>query len=185
MPEYADKMSVKAVIPIIDSCAIAKRVGELAEQLDAFYGNSPLCMICVLKGAFIFFGDLARALHNANLELDFVQLSSYAMGTVSTKQIVVKKDIGTDIRGKHVLVVEDIVDSGLTTRFLMDRLATRGPLSLKLITLIDKTERRSSDIRVDFAGFNVQRGFMVGYGLDYAEKFRGLPDICEIVFDDL
>ncbi len=159
---------------------IAQRVGELAEAIDQTYGNTPLVAVCVLKGAFIFFSDLVRCLKNPLLELDFVRLSSYGMNSASSRHVIFNKDIETDIRGKHVLIVEDIVDSGLTMRFLADAFAARDPLSLRIAALVDKSERREAAIHVDFAGFQLPGGFIVGYGLDYAERYRGLPDICKI-----
>lgn len=169
------------LVPLYDENRIAERVGELAAEIDAVYGNQPLVAICVLKGAFIFFSDLARALKNPNLELDFVRLASYGMNTESSKNVILGKDIETDILNKHVLVVEDIVDSGHTMRFLLDQLSARSPKSLKIACLVDKYERREADIQVDFPGFRLSKGFIVGYGLDFAEKFRTLPCICEIV----
>jgi hypoxanthine phosphoribosyltransferase len=169
------------LVPLYDENRITERVRELASEIDAVYEDQPLVAVCVLKGAFIFFSDLARALKNPNLELDFVRLSSYGMNSESSKHVIFGKDIETDILNKHVLVVEDIVDSGHTMRFLLDQLSARGPKSLKIACLVDKYERREADIQVDFPGFRLSKGFIVGYGLDFAEKFRTLPCICEIV----
>ena len=138
-------------------------------------------VICVLKGAFVFFSDLVRRLQNRNLELDFVRLASYGKSDVSSGLVVFSKDVENDISGKHVLIVEDIVDSGRTMRFLLDQLAARHPRSLRLATLVDKGERRQAKVEVDFAGFTLRQGFIVGYGLDYAERFRALPGIFEII----
>lgn len=174
---------ISAIVPVIGAGAIARRVEALAMEIEAGYGDEPVCMIGVLKGAAIFMADLARHIGRAGLELDFVQLSSYGAGTESSQEIVLKKDIGLDIAGRHVLVVEDIVDSGLSMRFLLERLARRNPRSLRLAALVEKLERRIEGVRVDYTGFIMQGGFLVGYGMDYAERFRALPDICEIVFD--
>lgn len=168
---------------MIGAAAIARRVDALAREVQAGYGDEPVCMIGVLKGAAIFMADLARRIGTRNLEMDFVQLSSYGAGTQSSQNIVIKKDIDLDIAGKHVLVVEDIVDSGLTMRFLLGRLAGAHPRSLRLAALVEKLGRRIEGVRVDYTGFIMQGGFLVGYGMDYAEKFRSLPDICEIIFE--
>ena len=160
---------------------IARRVGELASEIDARYGAEPLVMICVLKGAFIFFSDLARQIANPNLELDFVRLSSYGNSDRSSGHVVFSKDAEIDVRGKNVLIVEDIVDSGGTMRFLCDQLLARRPKSLAVAARVDKRERRVSDVRVDFPAFTVDKGFLVGYGMDYAEKHRALPEVRELL----
>lgn len=161
--------------------AIATKVRSLGADIDAAYGQEPLVAICVLKGALIFFSDLVRQIRNPNLELDFVRLASYGMNSISSKHVIFGKDIETDILGKHVLVVEDIVDSGHTMRFLCDQLAARRPASVAIATLVDKHERREADVAVNFVGFHLETGFIVGYGMDYAEHFRNLPDICELL----
>lgn len=162
---------------------ISARVRALGADIDRTYGNEPLVAICVLKGAFIFFGDLVRCLRNPNLELDFVRVASYGKNSVSSKHVIFSKDVEVDIRGKHALLVEDIVDSGHTMRFLLDQFAARGPASLRVAALVDKVERREASVNVDFAGFYLEYGFLVGYGMDYAGQYRALPDICEIVAD--
>lgn len=163
--------------------SIAERVEIMAREIDAAYGKENLLAICVLKGAFIFFSDLVRRIHNPNLELDFVRLSSYGKNSESSGHVNFSKDVELDIRDKHVLVVEDIVDSGHSMRFLMDQLAARKPRSLRLAALINKRERREADVKVDFPGFDLPGGFLVGYGLDLAEHYRALPDVCEIIMD--
>lgn len=159
---------------------IAQRVRELAALIDETYGEKSLVAICVLKGAFMFFSDLIREIKNPNLELDFVRLASYGMNSASSRHVIFSKDIEVDILGKNVLIVEDIVDSGHTMRFLLDQLAARNPASLAVTALIDKRERREANLHVDFAGFIMDDGFIAGYGMDYAEHFRGMPDICEL-----
>lgn len=159
---------------------IEKRVSELARLIDASYGCEPLVAVCVLKGAFMFFSDLTRRLSNPNLELDFVRLSSYGKSQNSSGRVIFNKDTEVDIKGKHALIVEDIVDSGRSMRFLCDQFKARKPLSVAIASLVDKRERRESDVKVDFSGFTVDKGFLVGYGMDYAEKYRALPDICEL-----
>ena len=180
---------------VYTSGQIAERVRAMAAEIDAFYGDEPLVAVCVLKGAVFFFTDLVRAMRSENLELDFVRLSSYGKGTSSSRHVVFSKDVDCDITGKHVLIVEDVVDSGLSMQFLMRQFEARGarqglrtwgprgPASLRLAALVDKNERREVDVRVDFAGFKLEEGFIVGYGLDYAEKYRALPDVEELVFE--
>lgn len=160
---------------------IAERISELGREIDQVYGEEPLVAICVLNGAFIFFGDLVRAIANPNLEMDFVRLASYGMNSHSSKHVIFNKDIETDIRDKNVLLVEDIVDSGHTMRFLLDQMACRQPKSIAVAALVDKLERREANVDVAFAGMTLPTGFIVGYGMDYAEHYRGLPDICELV----
>lgn len=167
--------------PVFSREAIAERVRKLGAEIDAAYGQEPLAAICVLKGAFVFFSDLMRAVRNPNVEIDFVRLASYGMNSASSRHVVFSKDIEADVVDKHVLIVEDIVDSGHTMRFYMDQLAARSPLSIAVAALVDKHERREADVEVRFAGFRLSSGFIVGYGMDYAEHFRGLPDICEIL----
>lgn len=175
-----DGMGVTAMEPVYSRECIARRVFELGMEIDRFYGKESLVAICVLKGAFVFFSDLVRAIDNPNLELDFVRLSSYGMNSTSSRHVIFNKDIETDIFDKHVLVVEDIVDSGHTMRFLLDQLQARKPRSLAVAALVDKSERREAEVQVRFAGFTLPAGFIVGYGMDYAEHFRNLPEICEI-----
>lgn len=176
--EMADKELI--MISVFSREEIAKRVTELASAIDAKYGEESLVAICVLKGAFIFFSDLVRKITNPNLELDFVRLSSYGKSNTSSGHVVFSKDAETDIRGKHTLIVEDIVDSGQTMQFLCDQFKARKPKSIAIATLVDKLERRENAVRVDFPGFTLNKGFLVGYGMDYAEKYRTLPDICEL-----
>ncbi len=159
---------------------IEKRVSDLARQIDARYGDEPLVAVCVLKGAFIFFSDLVRKLSNPNLELDFVRLSSYGKSTNSSGHIIFNKDVEVDLRGKNVLIIEDIVDSGQTMQFLCDQFRARKPASIAIASLVDKRERRIANVPVDFPGFVVDKGFLVGYGMDVGEKNRTLPDICKL-----
>lgn len=169
--------------PVFSRNQIACRVDSMAREINAFYGDGPLVAICVLKGAFVFFSDLVRSMANPLLELDFVRVASYGLDSKSSGNIHFAKDIEIDIKSKHVLLVEDIVDSGRTMRFLQTEFAAREPASLSLAVLVDKKERRELDIQVNFSGFTLPKGFLVGYGLDYAERFRSLPDICELILD--
>jgi len=164
----------KVVIPREE---IANKVAELATQLRKDYrGKNPL-LIGILKGSFVFLSDLMRSM-NIPVEVDFVRLSSYGAGTESSGKIKLVKDVETPIKGRHVLVVEDIIDRGLTVRFLLDYLSFREPSSLKLCALFDKSSRRKVEVPIDYVGFTVPDEFVVGYGLDLDEKFRYLPDLC-------
>lgn len=169
---------------VFSSVQIRDRVLEIAADINRVYRGKPLVAICVLKGAFMFFGDLVRALDRPDMEVDFVRLASYGKSSASSGHVRFNKDIEIDIRGKHALVIEDIVDSGRSMRFLLDQLSVRDPASLSLAALVDKKERREEEVKVDFGGFVLPAGFLVGYGLDYAEKYRTLPDICELEFKD-
>jgi hypoxanthine phosphoribosyltransferase len=162
---------------IIPKKEIDKKVVELATKLRKDYrGKNPL-LIGILKGSFVFMSDLVRAM-NIPVEIDFVRLASYGAGTDTSGKIKLIKDVETPVKNRHVLVVEDIVDRGLTVRFLLDYLSFRKPASLKLCTLFDKPSRRVMDVPIDYLGFTVPDAFVVGYGLDLNEKFRYLPDLC-------
>jgi hypoxanthine phosphoribosyltransferase len=164
----------KVIIPREE---IANKVAELATQLRKDYrGKNPL-LIGILKGSFVFMSDLVRAM-NIPVEIDFVRLASYGAGKDSAGKVKLIKDVETPIKGRHVLVVEDIVDRGLTVRFLLDYLSFRKPASLKLCALFDKPSRRKVEVPIDYLGFTVPDAFVVGYGLDLNEKFRHLPDLC-------
>jgi hypoxanthine phosphoribosyltransferase len=155
---------------------IEKRVSELAETISRDYEGKDLVFVCVLKGAFMFLADLTRRLRIPHI-IDFVRLASYGSGTVSSGKITITKDIETSIEGKDVVIVEDIVDTGITLDFLKDRLKKSNPNSLKICALLDKEERREVKVGVDYVGFIVENKFVVGYGIDFDEKFRCLPDI--------
>ena len=159
---------------------IARRVQRLANQISEDYEGREVAVVGVLKGAFIFLADLVRAL-TIPTKLDFVRLSSYGASTKSSGKIRIVADVEVDLQGLDVLIVEDIVDSGLTTAFLREHLLTKKPHSLKICTLLDKLERRSTEIPLDYVGFNLDKGFVVGYGLDCNEAHRQLPDIYELI----
>jgi hypoxanthine phosphoribosyltransferase len=159
---------------------IARKVQELAKQIDRDYAGQDLLLLGILKGAFIFLADLARALE-VSTEVDFVRLMSYGASTETSGEVHITKDLELPIKDRHVLVVEDIVDAGLTLDFLLGHLASHNPASLKVCCLIDKRERRQVDVPLDYVGFTVEKGFLVGYGLDRGEKFRNLPEVYELV----
>ena len=168
-------------IPVIQKHEIRRQILKIAETISTDYQGRELVLIGVLKGAFVFLADLARALKLEKVKIDFLQASSYGADTVSSENIVLKKDIDVDIRGKDVLVVEDIVDTGLTLAYLINHLQGLGPRSIKVCAMIDKSERRKTAIGVDYACTTVERGFLVGYGLDYAEDYRNLPEIYNMI----
>ena len=155
---------------------IEATVRQLAERINRDYEGKTILLVCVLKGAIIFTADLARHL-TVDHEIEFVRLSSYGNERQSTGTVTILKDIGIDIRGKHVLIVEEIIDSGRTLRFLQDRLQASEPASIEIVTLLDKPARRVVDIEVKYIGRTVEDQFLIGYGLDLEEKCRNLPDI--------
>ena len=164
---------------LIEEDKIKKRVLELALEIKKDYkGKKPL-FIGILKGAFIFLADLVRFI-DMDLEIDFLAVSSYGKFTESTGEVEILKDIRIPIKDRHVIIVEDIVDTGLTLKYIKDLLLSRGPKSLKICALLDKKERRKVDIDADYVGFTVPDRFLVGYGLDMAEKYRNLPYIKEL-----
>ena len=173
-------MRIAAMNKILDEAQIASRLDELAAEINEIYQDSPLVVICVLKGGIMFFSDLVRRL-NCQPELDFVRLSSYGDGTSPQEKIVLTKDVELSLQGKHVLVVEDIMDTGHSMKFLLRHLASKGARSLRLAVLVDKQERREVAVRPDMVGFSVPSGFLVGYGLDYAEQYRELPAVYEMI----
>lgn len=165
------------LIPVLDKNAIAHNIAEVAKHISSDYQDADLVLIGVLKGAFIFMADLIRQLELKKIAVDFVQLSSYGNGSQSSGKISILKDVSTDIRDKDVLIVEDILDTGCTLAFLIEHLSAMKPRSIKICTLIDKRERRQVDIKADYVCHQVEAGFLVGYGLDFAETYRNLPDI--------
>lgn len=169
--------------PFITAEQIAERVASLGREITESYdGKEPLVCICVLKGAFLFFSDIIRKI-DRDIEVDFVRLASYGTATARGEDILFSKDMEVPIDGRDVLIIEDIVDTGHSMDFLKHVLLKRRPKSLKICALVDKSERREIDVEVDFAGFKIQDGFIVGYGLDYAERYRELDAIYELVTD--
>lgn len=158
---------------------IKKRVQELATDISRDYEGKELIVIGILKGAFVFMADLIRCL-NVPCRVDFVRLASYGAGTVSSGEVVLIKDIEIPIEDQDILIVEDVADTGLTLSFLVKRLQERNPRSLKVCTLLDKRQRRLVPFEADYVGFTIEDRFVVGYGIDFNEKDRFLPDICVI-----
>jgi hypoxanthine phosphoribosyltransferase len=156
--------------------AVQKRIAEIAAQIQSDHQAKELVLVGVLKGAFMFVADLARHI-DLPLSIDFVGLSSYGEATESSGVVKITSDLTRPIEGKHVVIVEDIIDTGLTMRYLLDNLATRRPASVKICTLLQKPSRSRTRISIDYLGFTVPDLFVVGYGLDAGERYRNLPFI--------
>ncbi len=156
---------------------IHNRVTEMGAQITADYPQGPIYLVAILKGAFVFLADLARAIETPT-RIEFMGISSYGKDKTSSGQVKVIKDLDVAIEGHHVLIVEDIVDSGITLNYLTNLLRQRNPQSLRIATLLDKPERRVRPVEVTYVGFRIPDEFVVGYGLDFAEDYRNLRDIC-------
>lgn len=169
-------MKIKKINVYLTEEQIDKRVAELGAQISADFSDELVCLICILKGSVFFTCELAKRI-TSPVEMEFMSVSSYGGGTSSTGVVRIVNDLGTSIEGKNVLVIEDIIDSGRTLSYLLENLKTRNPKSLKLCTLLDKPDRRVVDVAVDYVGFEIPDEFVVGYGLDYDQKYRNLPYI--------
>lgn len=161
---------------LISEEEVDKRIRELGEEISRDYARKQIHLICVLKGGVFFMCELAKRI-TVPVSMDFMCVGSYGDGTKSSGVVRIAKDLDEAIEGKEVLIVEDIIDSGNTLYYLMDVLQKRKPASLRLCTLLDKPERRVKDVKVDYTGFEIPDEFIVGYGLDYAQKYRNLPYI--------
>ncbi|HBE43924.1 MAG TPA: hypoxanthine phosphoribosyltransferase [Deltaproteobacteria bacterium] len=155
---------------------IEEAVQRLASRIEKDFENKEIIFVCLLKGSFIFTSDLVRHIKNPSI-IDFMRVSSYGKGTQSKGAITITKDLEEDIQGKNVILVEDIIDSGLTLKYIRDMLMAKEPKSLKICALVDKRARRVVEVEGDYVGFTIEDGFIVGYGIDYAERYRNLPDI--------
>lgn len=164
------------LIPVLDKNDIDNIVAQVARKISSDYQNQELVLIGVLKGAFVFLADLVRHL-SIPVKVDFIGVSSYGASTSTSGNIRLTKDIETDVRNKDVLVVEDIVDTGLTLAYIVDYIKTFEPKTVRVCVFIDKYERRKTNIKVDYACHEVDKGFLVGYGLDYNEDYRNLAEI--------
>jgi hypoxanthine phosphoribosyltransferase len=162
---------------LISAQRIQARIKELGEKISADYPTGNLHMICILKGAVFFMTDLSRAM-TRDVYVDFMGISTYGKGKTSSGEVRVTKDLDISLEGADVLIVEDIVDSGVTLNYLMHLLDQRKPRSIRIAALMDKPERRLRPVHVSYVGFEIPDEFVVGYGLDYAEKYRNLDDIC-------
>ncbi|OQA74047.1 MAG: Hypoxanthine-guanine phosphoribosyltransferase [Firmicutes bacterium ADurb.Bin248] len=159
---------------LISAEQIGRRVRELGAQISEDYEGKDVVLVCILKGAVIFFSDLARAI-TCHMEMDFLSISSYGNNTKTSGIVRISKDMDTSITGRHVLIVEDIMDSGLTLNHLTHLLKAREPASLRIACLLDKPERRECAITPDYVGFVIPNEFVLGYGLDYEQRYRNLP----------
>lgn len=169
------------IVQMLSEEEVDDRIRELGAQISADYAGKTLHMICVLKGGSFYLCELAKRI-TVPVTLDFMSVSSYGGGTKSSGVVRIVKDLDQSLEGKDVLLVEDIVDSGRTLSYLMPLLNDRGPASLKLTTLLDKPDRRETDVKVDYTGFVIPDKFVVGYGLDYDQKYRNLPYIGVVEF---
>jgi hypoxanthine phosphoribosyltransferase len=177
-------MNIPATIPVDQQLLvlysreqIEKRVAELGEAITRDYAGESIIMIGVLKGAAFFLSDLARSIH-IDATFDFVAVSSYKKGRTTSGAVKLLKDLDEPIEGKHVIIVEDILDTGITLNYLRKVFLGHHPKSLKIATCLDKPSRRLEPIEADYVGFSIPNQFVIGYGMDYSEKFRNLPDIC-------
>lgn len=173
-----DKVSLHQDIDkvLVDEITIRKRIRELGDIINREYARQDLLLVSVLKGSIIFMADLIRAITIPH-EIDFMATSSYGAGTSSSGVVRILKDLNTSIEGRNIVLVEDIIDSGHTLSYLVRILQERQPASLRIMTLLDKPERREVDIHVDWVGFSIPNEFVVGYGLDFDEVYRNLPFI--------
>lgn len=161
---------------LISENELQERIKTMGSEITADYKNKEILMIGVLRGAVIFMSDLARAI-KVPVAIDFMAVSSYGASTSSSGVVRILKDLDEEVEGKNLLIVEDIIDSGLTLKYLLENLKSRNPASVKLCTLLNKPERRKVNVDIDYNGFMVPDEFVVGYGLDYNEKYRNLPFI--------
>lgn len=162
---------------LLSSDQIKQKVKELGQIITEDYAGREVLVVGILKGAINFMSDLIRQI-DLPIAIDFMAVSSYGDATTSSGAVMILKDLETNVGGKHILVVEDIIDTGLTLKYLAENLEARKPASVKICTLLDKPERRKVEIKVDYKGFEIPDAFVVGYGLDFAEHYRNLPDIC-------
>lgn len=169
-------MDNHSISVLISEDELSKRIAELGEQINADYEGKEVTLICILKGSIFFTCELAKRI-SVPVTIDFIQASSYGSGTSSSGVVKIKKDLDESIEGKNVIIIEDIIDSGNTLSRLLPLLKKRNPESLEVCTLLDKPERREVEVDVKYNGFNIPDEFVVGYGLDYDQKYRNLPFI--------
>lgn len=169
------KYSLEVLIPQEE---LKKRLEELAAEITRDYKDKDVLFVGILKGAFVFMSDIVRRVDIPGARLDFMMVSSYGSGTVTSGNITIKKDLEMNVEGKHVIIVEDIVDSGFTLTYLKKYITNRNAASVKICTMLDKPDRRQVELVPDYCGFSIPDAFVVGYGLDYDEMFRQLPGVC-------
>ena len=171
----------ESVRVLISDARVQLRIKQLAREIRRDFPTEPLHLIGVLKGSVFFLADLAREL-GGEVSFDFLSVSSYGKGTDSTGEVKLIKDLDVSIEGKTVIVVEDILDTGLTLKYLLRFFEEKKPKHLRVVVLLDKVERRIADVRADYTGFVIPNEFVVGFGLDYDERYRNLPDVCVLHF---
>ena len=181
MPKQADKprpkrKSKEGVRILISRARLQRRITEMARELRKDFPNEPLHLVGVLKGAVFFLTELGRQIPG-DVSFDFIAVSSYGQGTHSSGQVRLTRDLDSSIEGKTVIIVEDILDTGMTLQYLLRVFEQRKPKRLRVAVLLDKPERRIADVHADYVGFTIPNEFVVGYGLDYAERYRNLPDV--------
>lgn len=162
---------------LIDKTAISKRVQELGKQISEDFKGEKIVLVCTLRGACVFFADLMRAI-DGDVEIDFIAVSSYGADTTTSGEVKMVKDLSQPIKDKNIIVVEDIIDTGITLSYLKRLLLAREPKTLKICSLLDKPSRRKVDFKGDYIGFEIENEYVVGYGLDYNQSLRHLPDVC-------
>lgn len=160
---------------LIDREKLEKRIKEVAKEISKDYNNEEIVLVCILKGAVYFAIDLSKEITDSVVILDFMKASSYGNSKETTGKVELKIDLGTNIENKNVIIVEDIIDSGYTLNYLYDYLKNKNPKTLKICVLLDKKEKRKKNIKVDYTAFEIENKFIVGYGLDYEDKYRNLP----------
>jgi len=170
-------MSDSSLRKLFTAQQIQKRIQEMGAQIDTDYPDGSLHLVCILKGACFFLADLARAVHR-DVVIDFIGISSYGRGKTTSGAVKLTKDLDLAVEGADVLLVEDIVDSGVTLTYLVNVLQQRKPRSVRIAALLDKPDRRQRPVKVAYVGFQIPDEFVVGYGLDYAEQYRNLRDVC-------
>lgn len=169
-------ISPHQIKPLISTEALASRIQELGKTITEDYQNKPLTCVCILKGSVIFFADLIRHI-DLPLTIDFIRVSSYGSALESSGDVKINKDLSEPIKSKHILLIEDIIDTGITLDFLLELLKPREPASLKVCTLLHKPANKVKEIAIDYTGFTIENDFVVGYGMDVAEKYRNLDYI--------
>ena len=172
-------MAESSLRVLLSAQQIQARIQQLGQQITEDYPSGNLHLVCILKGACFFLTDLARAIRR-DVRIDFMGISSYGKGKSTSGEVKVTKDLDTSVGGADVLLVEDIVDSGVTLTYLMHVLEQRKPRSMRIVALLDKPSRRLRPVKVSYVGFEIPDEFVVGYGLDFAEKYRNLPDVCAL-----
>ena len=177
-----EKKMSERIRELISEEDVAKKIAEMGAQISRDYEGESVYLLCILKGGVFFTTELAKHI-TVPVNIDFMSVSSYGGETTSSGIVRIVKDLDTPIEGKNVLIAEDIIDTGRTLAYLMEHLKQRKPKSLKLCTLLDKPERRVSDVKVDYTGFEIPDEFVVGYGLDYDQRYRNLPYVGVIEFD--